>query len=70
MTLMSDRVMWAIIYVAVVGICVGWGARDVYLLRKHWARRQKAHDQVFGSIMGLLIIAIGLIGLLKHLKGW
>lgn len=32
---------------AVIGIVIGWGARDVYLLRRY-AREGATGDQVFG----------------------
>lgn len=57
-----------------VGICIGWGARDVYLLARHlprrgreaWRDRAAWRDQIFGSVVGLVIIAMGIVGVLKY----
>ena len=70
MKLVSDQHFMWFAYTAILGICFGWGARDVYLLVRHLGRGPDSHDQVFGSIMGLVIIAIGLVGFIKHLQGW
>ena len=61
-----------------VGICVGWGARDVYLLFKLVPRRGRPdgpdpaarRDQVFGSIVGLMLVVTGLLGVLKYHLNW
>ena len=50
---------------AVAGIVVGWGARDVYLLRRY-AKVGGTGDQWFGSIMGVLMALVGLGGLILH----
>lgn len=63
--IVSNEVFMWIATAAVVGICVGWGARDVYVLRKHWKNRAEHHDEVFGAIIGLIIMAVGLVGALK-----
>ncbi|HLU65162.1 MAG TPA: hypothetical protein VKZ63_02740 [Kofleriaceae bacterium] len=57
-----------------VGICIGWGARDVYLLAKHlpragrarWTDQRAWRDQIFGSLVGLGIIALGLVGVVRY----
>jgi hypothetical protein len=72
-----DLFMWFVTAMA-VGICLGWGARDVYLLSKHLPRRGRAawsdpaawRDQIFGSIMGLVLIALGLLGVFKYHLNW
>jgi hypothetical protein len=69
MRLVSDQVFHWIVYAGILGICLGWGARDVYLLTRHVGKGPGSHDQVFGSIMGLVIIAIGLSGVLMDARG-
>jgi len=65
--------MWVVTALA-VGICVGWGARDIYLLRKNLSRAGRAaaadpavwRDQIFGSIIGLVTCGLGLYGALRY----
>ena len=65
--------MW-FVTAAAVGICIGWGARDVYLLvknlsprgRQAWADQGAWRDQIFGSVVGLTIIALGLYGVVRY----
>jgi hypothetical protein len=72
-----DLFMWFVTAMA-VGICVGWGARDVYLLSRRLLRRGRADppdravwcDQVFGSLMGLVLVFFGLLGVLKYHLNW
>lgn len=54
-------------------ICAIWGARDVYLLvkylprrgREQWKDRRQWRDQIFGSLVGVVIIVIGIIGVVR-----
>ncbi len=54
-------------------ICGIWGARDVYLLAKYlprrgqekWKDRAQWRDQIFGSVVGIVIIVIGIIGVIR-----
>ena len=54
-------------------ICAIWGARDVYLLvkylprrgRQEWKDRRQWRDQIFGSVVGVVIIVIGIIGVVR-----
>ena len=54
-------------------ICVIWGAREVYLLVKHlprrgrekWKDHRQWRDQMFGSVVGVVIILIGIIGVIR-----
>jgi hypothetical protein len=54
-------------------ICGIWGARDVYLLvkylprrgREEWKDRRQWRDQIFGSVVGVTIIVIGIIGVIR-----
>jgi hypothetical protein len=65
--------MWFITAMA-VGICVIWGAREVYLLlvklprsgREEGQDRRQWRDQIFGSIVGMVIIVMGLIGVYRY----
>ena len=77
MIIAHDLFMWFVTAMA-VGICVGWGARDIYLLSKHLPRRGRAawsdpaarRDQIFGSILGLALISLGLLGVFKYHLNW
>jgi hypothetical protein len=66
---LSDGQFEMLAVLAVVGIAIGWGARDVLLLRRHWARRAAHRDQIFGSILGLVMIGLGVAGMALHLAG-
>ena len=54
-------------------ICGIWGARDVYLLAKNLPRRGREkwkdeaqwRDQIFGSVVGVVIIIIGILGVIR-----
>jgi hypothetical protein len=54
-------------------ICAIWGAREVYLLFKHlprrgretWQDQRQWRDQIFGSVVGVVIIVLGIIGVLR-----
>ena len=67
--IVSHSVYIWFITIATVGICLGWGSRDVYLLVRHWGQRKDNHDLVFGSVIGLVIALIGLGGILKFHLG-
>jgi hypothetical protein len=54
--------------VAIIGIVLGWGARDVHLLRRY-RRDGGTGDQIFGSVMGLVMAALGAIGVILHVLG-
>lgn len=77
MIVSHEAFMWVVTALA-VGICVGWGARDIYLLVKYLPARGRAtwsdeaawRDQIFGSIIGLSMIALGLYGVLKYHLNW
>lgn len=56
--------------VCVGGLSVGWLVYDSILLRRHLARGRDARDQIFGSIVGITIAVLGIIGVLwVHLGG-
>lgn len=54
-------------------ICAIWGAREVYLLAKNLPRRGREkwkhpaqwRDQIFGSVVGVVIILIGILGVIR-----
>ncbi len=69
MTLLSDSQFTWFGILGTLGIVVGWGIRDVLLLRRTWPDRANQGDEVFGSIMGLVMITLGAIGLLLHFLG-
>lgn len=64
--------MYFITFAALL-ICAIWGARDVYLLVKYLPRRGRAQwkdqrqwrDQIFGSLVGVVIILIGIVGVIR-----
>ena len=70
MKLVSDQHFQWFAYTGIIGMCVGWGIRELVLLRRYRGGSPEAHDQLFGSIMGLVIIAIGVVGLVKYHQGW
>lgn len=77
MIVSHELFMW-FVTAAAVGICIGWGARDIYLLAKHLPRKGRAawsdpaawRDQIFGSVFGLVMIVLGLVGALKYHLKW
>jgi hypothetical protein len=64
--IVSDEVFMWFNTVMIAGIVIVWGARDLYLLSKLWKERREKHDEFFGSLMGLVIVTIGAIGLFKY----
>ena len=67
--------MWIVTGLALT-ICIVWGARDLYLLFRILpaARRDSTidravwRDQVFGSLIGVTIIALGLYGIFRYVS--
>lgn len=76
--IMSHAAFMWIVTTLTVGICVGWGVRDVYLLRKNLSVAGRAaatdravwRDQIFGSIIGVVMCLLGIYGSLKYHLGW
>jgi|SoiMetStandDraft_5_1073268.scaffolds.fasta_scaffold104712_2 hypothetical protein len=71
--IVSDlQFMWFVTFASLL-ICAIWGARDVYLLFKNLPRRGRAawkdhrqwRDQIFGSVVGVVIIVLGIIGVVR-----
>lgn len=76
--IMSHAAFMWIVTALTVGVCVGWGARDVYLLCKHlpargraaWSDQAAWRDQIFGSIIGVAMGFLGIYGALKYHLNW
>ncbi|HET6610522.1 MAG TPA: hypothetical protein VFG83_00960 [Kofleriaceae bacterium] len=61
--------MW-ICTALVFGLSAAWIVVDVVRLRAALKEGSAAHDRIFGSIIGLAIATIGIIGVLRfHLGG-
>ncbi|HWM87174.1 MAG TPA: hypothetical protein VNO33_15090 [Kofleriaceae bacterium] len=77
MIVSNEIFMWLVTAVS-VGICVGWGARDIYFLVKNLSAKGRAaspdqavwRDQIFGSVFGLVLICFGLYGVFKYHLNW
>ena len=73
MIVSHQHFMWFITLMA-VGICVIWGAREVYVLfknlprsgREKWKDHRQWRDLIFGSVVGMVIIVLGLIGVYRY----
>jgi hypothetical protein len=47
-------------------ISVGWGAVDSVRLRRELSRRNREPDRIFGSIIGIVLGTIGLLGAIMY----
>lgn len=68
--IVSQTVYIWFVTVMVFGVCVGWGAYDVVLLKRSLARGREGHDPAFGAAIGLVISAIGIIGVFRYHLGF
>jgi hypothetical protein len=67
-----DVAMWFVTGAALL-ICVIWGARDVYWLFRNLPASGRARapdlavrrDQIFGSVVGVIIIGLGVYGIVR-----
>ncbi len=50
----------------VLGLALVWTIWDGNLVRKLWKTRNEDHDELFGALMGLVIMAIGVVGVILH----
>ena len=50
----------------VMSIVIGWCFWDLRLFLRLWKKRKENHDEFFGSIMGLVMVVIGLVGIIRH----
>ena len=70
--IVSHTVVVWFVSAMIVGVSVGWGARDIYLLTKHlrkkheWDEPAAWRDQIFGSFMGLVVVTFGMLGVLRY----
>lgn len=53
----------------VAGTAGSWLIVDIVRLRRALPEGKKAHDRIFGSIIGLIVAAIGIIGVLRYHLG-
>ena len=76
MTLLDDGPWEAFGYLAILGLAIGWGVRDVMLLTRALREARQGpvgpvlRDRIFGSIVGIAICVVGLVGLFRHHQGW
>ena len=52
-----------------MGVAAPWFVVDIIRLRRALRSPESRHDRVFGSIIGLMVSAIGIIGVLRHHLG-
>jgi hypothetical protein len=64
--LSDEQFVWLAI-LALSGMAIGWGLRDALLLRRLARSGGATRDQLFGPIMGLVMVALGVTGLVIHL---
>jgi len=51
------------------GLSAFWLVWDGLRLRRYLPKGREAHDEIFGSLIGLLIAAIGIIGVIRFWSG-
>ena len=61
----EDVVIW-IGTVLIVGLAGFWLVWDSIRLRRFLPRGRGAHDEIFGSIVGIVTAIIGLIGVARY----
>ncbi len=57
--------LWSI-SAMVAGIAIVWGIWDGRNFIRLWSKRRENQDEFFGAVMGLVIVAIGVSGLIRH----
>jgi hypothetical protein len=50
---------------ATVGLAGSWLVYDAIRLRRFWPEGERAHDEIFGSIIGIAVSLIGLAGVVR-----
>lgn len=66
MIISNTAFIWCI-SVMVAGIAIVWSVWDGRNLIRLWPVRREKHDEFFGALMGLVMVAIGTTGLVRHL---
>ena len=57
--------LWSI-SAMVAGIAIAWAIWDGRNFIRLWSKRHENRDEFFGAVMGLVIVAIGVTGLVRH----
>jgi Kef-type K+ transport system membrane component KefB len=52
--------------IMVLGIALIWTLWDGRLFVRLWSQRKDRQDEFFGSVIGLVIVVIGLFGIIRH----
>ncbi len=65
MIISTAALLW-VYTVVIFAFAVIWGIWDGRLLRRLWNSRKENHDEFFGGIMGFVILAIGVSGVILH----
>jgi hypothetical protein len=55
------QLMW-FATIMTTGLAGFWLVWDLFRLRRFWPKGRAAHDEIFGSIIGITIALMGLIG--------
>lgn len=50
---------------ATAGLAGSWLIYDAIRLRRFWPRGRAAHDEIFGSVIGIAVSLIGLLGVVR-----
>ena len=66
---LSETVLVWLGTVLVAGLSGFWLVWDALRLRRFWIQGNATHDEWFGSIMGVIIAILGLIGVARYWAG-
>ena len=64
--ILSHDVFMAFCTLCIVGTCVGWMIVQIVRLRRNLAADEVNHDDVFGNLIGIIIMLIGFAGVAKY----
>ena len=64
--IVEHDIFMAICTAIIVGTCAGWLVVQVVRLRRNLAAGGDNHDDIFGNVIGILIMLIGLAGVAKY----
>lgn len=70
MTIVSDATFYWFAILLLGGSSIGWGASEVWRLRRYRRDGRKDPDEAFGLAIGLAISLFGLFIILVHFAGW